>query len=302
MKLSVCIPVYFASSRIVRLVEALMVEFAGTDLEVVLVNDGSTDDTSVHCNDLAQRLPQVKYIELRRNFGEHNAVICGLNHCTGDWVAIIDDDFQNPPGEIKKLLAASEGFDVVYSRYPKKQHHWFRNLGSKFNDLVANLMLEKPKGLYLSSFKLISKPVVEEVIKYKGPFPYIDGLILRVTRSLTSVEVGHSVREEGKSNYTLKKLVGLWLNMFINFSIKPMRAMAATGLFLAFFAFALAVYLTIDKLLNPEVPIGWTSLIVSLFFLFGLQFIFLGLIGEYLGKQYLDQNGTPQWVIKHKKP
>jgi undecaprenyl-phosphate 4-deoxy-4-formamido-L-arabinose transferase len=302
MKLSVCIPVYFASSRIVRLVEALLAEFAGQELEIVLVNDGSTDDTESYCLAAAEAHQEVKFISLRRNFGEHNAVICGLNHCTGDWVAIIDDDFQNPPGEIKKLLAAAPSFDVVYSRYPKKQHHWFRNLGSKFNDWVANLMLEKPKGLYLSSFKLVSKPVVEEVIKYKGPFPYIDGLILRVTRNLTSVEVGHSVREEGRSNYTLKKLVALWLNMFINFSIKPMRAMAAVGLFLGLFSFAFGVYLMVEKWLNPSIPIGYTSLIVSLFFLFGLQFVFLGLIGEYLGKQYLDQNGTPQWVIKTKKP
>lgn len=302
MKLSVCIPVYFASSRIVRLVEALLAEFSGQELEIVLVNDGSTDDTESHCLAAAEAHHEVKFISLRRNFGEHNAVICGLNHCTGDWVAIIDDDFQNPPSEIKKLLAAAPGFDVVYSRYPRKQHHWFRNLGSKFNDWVANLMLEKPKGLYLSSFKLVSKPVVAEVIRYKGPFPYIDGLILRVTRNLASVEVGHSVREEGRSNYTLKKLIALWLNMFVNFSIKPMRAMVAVGLALGLFSFAFGGYLMVEKWLDPSVPIGYTSLIVSLFFLFGLQFVFLGLIGEYLGKQYLDQNGTPQWVIKTKKP
>lgn len=267
-----------------------------------MVNDGSTDNTERYCVAAAEAHHEVKFISLRRNFGEHNAVICGLNHCSGDWVAIIDDDFQNPITEIKKLLAAAPGFDVVYSHYHNKRHHWFRNLGSRFNDWVANLLLEKPKGLYLSSFKLISKPIVEEIIKYKGPFPYIDGLILRTTHNVTSVEVHHASREKGASNYTFGKLLALWLNMFINFSIKPMRIMSMVGLVLALFSLAFGLYAMVEKWLNPSIPVGWTSLIVSLFFLLGLQFIFLGLIGEYLGKLYLTQNGTPQWVIKTKKP
>lgn len=301
MKLSVCVPVYYAGERIRRLVAALLEEFSDLDLEVVLVNDGSTDDTEDHCFALAEAHEEVKFIGLRRNFGEHNAVMCGLNHCTGDWVAIIDDDFQNPPAEIRKLLAEREGKDVVFARYPKKKHHWFRNLGSKFNDRMATMLLEKPKDLYLCSFKLIRREVVEEVVKYRGPFPYVDGLILRVTRNFATALVEHSQREEGDSTYTFGKLVSLWLNMFINFSIKPMRFLTAMGLGLGTVSLGLASFFVVEKLLYPNTPIGWTSIIVSLFFLSGLQLTFLGLIGEYLGKQYLDQNGTPQWVIKQKK-
>ena len=301
MKLSVVVPVYFAGERIRRLVRAVLETFEGQEIEIVLVNDGSTDDTESHCIAAADEHPEVKFISLRRNFGEHNAVICGLNYVTGDYVAIIDDDFQNPPEEIKKLLALAEQYDVVYSRYPVKKHHWFRNLGSRFNDRVATAMLGKPKDLYLSSFKVIAKPVVDEVIKYRGPFPYIDGLILRATQSITSVEVEHLSRDEGQSSYTLGKLVNLWLNMFINFSIKPMRYLTFLGFCVAGLSFVLGVYFMIDKIINPSVPLGWTSTIASIFFVGGLQFVFLGLIGEYLGKQYLDQNKTPQWVVKLEK-
>src|SRR5208337_2246391 len=130
------------------------------------------------------------------------------------YAAIIDDDFQNPPEEIEKLLnEALKGYDVVYSKYRVKKHTIFRNLGSWFNDVMATALMRKPKNLYLSSFKVVARPIIDEILKYKGPFPYIDGLILRATSSISSVYVEHSAREEGRSNYTLGKLVALWLNM-----------------------------------------------------------------------------------------
>jgi len=225
--------------------------------------------------------------------------MCALNYVTGNYAVIIDDDFQNPPEEIKKLIdEAVKGFDVVYSKYKKKKHNIFRNLGSKFNDIVATQLLQKPKGLYLSSFKVIEKSLVKEIIKYKGPFPYIDGLLLRCTNSFSSVYVNHNKREENKSNYTIKKLVSLWLNMFINFSVKPLRIFTTFGLVVSIASGFFALYFIAEKILNPTNPIGWASIMVSLFFFSGVQLIFLGLIGEYLGKSYLDQNKTPQWVIK----
>ena len=192
-------------------------------------------------------------------------ILCGLNYVSGDYIAIIDDDFQNPPSEIIKLVneAIKNNSDVVYSKYEKKKHHWFRNLGSKFNDMVATWLLNKPKGLYLSSFKLIKKEVVKEIIKYHGPFPYIDGLLLRVTDNISSVVVEHSKRAEGESNYTLDKLIALWLNMFVNFSIKPLRIATVVGGLISFFSFFLGIYFIADKIINPATPMGWTSLIVS---------------------------------------
>lgn len=171
-------------------------------------------------------------------------------------------------------------------------------MGSKFNDLFATWLLEKPKDLYLCSFKLISRAVIDEIIKYKGPFPYVDGLILRVTDSFSSVYVNHNARESGHSNYNLKRLVRLYLNMFINFSIKPMRFITMVGFSIMGIALVLAAAFVIDKLLHPETAAGWTSLVVLILFFGGLQTFFLGLIGEYVGKDYLDKNGTPQWTVK----
>ena len=304
MMLSVCVPVYNGAATVGRLVEAILSELGPNsgldDLEIILVNDGSPkDESEAVCAELARRIPEVRFIGLRRNYGEHNAVMCALAHSRGDYVAVIDDDFQNPPSEIAVMLdEARKGYDVVYARFEKKRHHWFRNWGSRFNNAVAGQLLNKPRGLYLSSFKVISRDLVKEITKYTGPFPYVDGLILRATDSISSVTVKHRDRSEGKSNYTFRKLVNLWIRMFINFSQKPLRIATGTGLFFAAVSLVVAVVFAVEKFLEHESPAGWASLIVAVLFMGSLQLIFLGLLGEYIGKIYLDLNGTPQWTIK----
>lgn len=305
MKLSIVIPVYNGALSIAALVEEVFKEIKTYELEIILVNDCSKDNSEEVCEKLAaNNLParkagKIKFISLRKNFGEHNAVMCGLNYSTGDYVAIIDDDFQNPPKEILSLVdEAKKGFDVVYSKYASKKHHVFRNLGSRVNDLVATALLNKPRNLYLSSFKVIKKEVVDEVIKYTGPFPYIDGLLLRVTRNISTVLVEHNARQEGKSNYTITKLVSLYFNMFFNFSIKPLRVFTISGAVIFIIGIILSIAFIIEWLLYPDTPRGWTSVMVAILTFSGFQTMFIGLLGEYLGKQYLDQNGTPQWVVK----
>jgi polyisoprenyl-phosphate glycosyltransferase len=299
-KVSVCIPVFNGSKTISDLVHAIKTELHNYQIEIVLVNDGSKDNSRNVCIDLALKYDHIKFINLRKNFGEHNAVLCGLRYTTGDYIIVMDDDFQNPPSQIIKLVEkAQEGdYDIVYSRYFEKKHHWFRNLGSSINDKFATWLINKPKSLYLSSFKLIKKEVVAEIVKYTGPFVYIDGLILRVTDNIGVKTVEHCERIDSESNYTLKKLISLWLNMFVNFSIKPLRVATTIGVLISLFGFLLGIYFAIDKIINPEVYIGWTSVMVALLFLSGINLIFLGIIGEYLGKQYLDQNGTPSSVVK----
>lgn len=177
IKLSVVIPVYNGALTISKLVLEVVAELKTIPFEIVLVNDGSLDDSEFICENLAYEHPEVQFISLRKNFGEHNAVLCGLNTCVGDYAVIIDDDFQNPPSEIKKLFSCiiTGGYDVVYSKYFSKKHTLFRRLGSKFHNWVANYILDKPSDLYLSSFKIIKKEIIEEITKYKGPYPYIDG-------------------------------------------------------------------------------------------------------------------------------
>lgn len=302
MKLSIVIPVYNAAATIARLVDEVFVNCGGFLQEIILVNDCSSDNSADVCNMLAERYSNVIAISLRKNSGEHNAVMCGLNYVTGDCVAIMDDDFQNPPTEVYKLYEEiQKGYDVVYSRYADKRHSFFRNAGSWFNNLIAGWLIDKPHGLYLSSFKIIHRDVVSEIIKYKGPFPYIDGLILRSTSSISTVTVQHANRTYGKSNYNLPRLVSLYLNMFVNFSIRPLRILIFMGLALFTVGVLLLIAFVIEKLSNPHIPIGWTAIATLIITFSGFQILFLGVMGEYVGKQYLDQNSTPQWVIKSVK-
>lgn len=303
MKVSVAIPVYNSENTIGRVVDDLV----GTltrhyELEIVLVNDDSpSDDSEAVCIGLYRKYPDiVKFYSLAKNVGEHNAVMAALNHVTGEYVVIMDDDFQNPISEVVKLFEYITGsdYDVVYTYYEKKQHSFFRNLGSRFNDRVANVMLQKPKNLYLSSFKVLSKFIVGEIIQYDLPFPYIDGLILRSTSKIGKLKAMHEKRAEGKSGYTLKKLVVLWMNMFINFSILPLRISVIAGFAFAFFGFVLGVYAVIDKLMHPDMPLGYTTIVVLIALFAGIQLIAIGLLGEYLGRMFLSQNRRPQYSIR----
>lgn len=305
--LSVLVPVYNSENTVGRLVDVLVetLSLHFQRIEIILVNDGSVDGSHRVALEARAKYPDtVRYVKLARNFGEHNAVMCGLRYVTCDAVAIIDDDFQNPPAEILKLAARlDEGFDVVYSHYAVKQHSVVRNLGSRFNDWMAVRLLKKPKGLYLSSFKVMNRFLVETVTQYEGPYPYLDGLILRSTNAIGTQLCQHRPREVGKSGYTLKKLVSLWLNMFTNFSLSPLRLSAILGLAMSAFGFGLTLFFVLCWFLEPHfmdqaLPRGWASIICTITIFAGIQLCVLGMIGEYLGRLFLTHNRHPQYVVR----
>jgi len=305
--LSVVIPVYNSEKTIYALVEVVIETLTShfERLEVVLVNDGSVDQSHYCAIEAVNKYPNiVKYIKLARNFGEHNSVMCGLRYVTCDCVAIIDDDFQNPPKEILKLVnKLQEGYDVVYSYYSKKHHHWFRNLGSAFNDWMTTKLLKKPKGLYLSSFKVMNKFLVQTVIQYNGPYPYLDGLILRSTCSIGTQLCEHQERKIGQSNYTLPRLIRLWLNMFTSFSVVPLRMSTIFGFIMSFIGLFMSVFFILSWSIGGifakgAIPPGWASIIVSITLFSGIQLIVLGVIGEYLGRLFLTENRQPQFVVR----
>ena len=306
-RLSVVIPVYNSEDTLGGVVDEVVQSLASRfeSLEIVLVNDGSRDGSHAAARDCCRRHPgRVKYLRLARNFGEHNAVLCGLRHATGDCAAIIDDDFQNPPEEILALVERlAEGYDVVYSFYEKKHHSWFRNLGSRFNDRMATWLLKKPRGLYLSSFKVLSAFLVETVTSYDGPYPYLDGLILRGTNNIGRQMCRHAPRQEGRSGYTLPKLVALWLNMFTGHSVVPLRVATLLGFVFSCAALLMTVLFVVSWTVGGifaqrDIPPGWASLIVSVTFFSGVQLCVLGLLGEYLGRTFLTQNRVPQSVVR----
>lgn len=302
-ELSLVIPVYNSGRTVGTLVEHIVKIFGSTSFEIILVDDGSEDDSEQVCRELVQKFPQnVTFVHLSRNFGEHSAVLAGFTQTRGRYVAVLDDDGQNPPEEIIRMLdeLKRKKYDVVYGHYVEKKHSWFRNLGSRFNDRIATFMLHKPKDLYLSSFKVMNRFLVDEIIKYRGPYPYTDGLIYRVTRKIGQIPVEHRPSSRGPSRYTFRKLVRLWLNMFLNFSIKPLRISVYVGLFASCLSVVALVAILIDKLwITPDLTVGIPTVLGSIVLFSGIQLMILGLVGEYLGRLYLDQTGTPQFVVRY---
>ena len=298
--LSIVVPVYRGAATVGALVEALSALRPEGGIEIILVNDGSPDNSGDVCRALAASatVPLI-YIEHARNFGEHNAVMSGLRHARGRYVITMDDDLQNPPEEVTRLYdhARFGGWDVVYTRYAKKEHDGWRNLGSRFANGVADMLLDKPKGLYLSSFRCMSAFAVEQVARYAGPYPYVDGLLMQVTQRLDSIEVKHLPRAEGRSNYTLKRLVLLWLNLATNFSVLPLRLAILAGAGLGLLGLLAAAFVVIEALMG-ETPSGWASMMTVLLLVSGVQFLILGVLGEYVGRAFLSANGKPQGVVR----
>ncbi|MDP3417318.1 glycosyltransferase family 2 protein [Falsiroseomonas sp.] len=298
--LSIVVPVYRGAGTVGALVQALSALRPAGGLEIILVNDGSPDNSGEVCRALAAEatVPLV-YVEHARNFGEHNAVMSGLRQARGSFVITMDDDLQNPPEEVIRLYdhARLGGWDVVYTRYAKKEHEGWRNLGSRFANGVADMLLDKPKGLYLSSFRCMSAMAVREVAKYSGPYPYVDGLLMQVTQRLDSIEVKHLPRAEGRSNYTLKRLVLLWLNLATNFSVLPLRLAILAGAVMGVFGLVAAAIVLFEGL-SGETPSGWASMMTVTLLVAGVQFLILGVLGEYVGRAFLSANGKPQGVVR----
>jgi len=298
--LSIVVPVYNGAATIGLLVEALSALEVPGGLEIVLVNDGSPDDSGTVCRRLLETATvPLTYVEHARNYGEHNAVMTGLRHARGRFVITMDDDLQNPPEEVVRLFlhARDGGYDVVYTRYAEKQHEAWRNLGSRFANRVADLLLDKPRGLYLSSFRCMSRLVVDGVTRYEGPFPYVDGLIMQVTQRIGSLEVEHLPRAAGRSNYTLRRLVRLWLNLAVNFSLLPLRLAVFAGVAMAALG-ALGALYVIWHAVSGEQPQGWASTMVVILLVSGVQFVILGILGEYLGRTFMTGNRRPQGIVR----
>jgi undecaprenyl-phosphate 4-deoxy-4-formamido-L-arabinose transferase len=298
--LSIVVPVYNGADTVAELVEALAELPVGGGHEIILVVDGSPDRSLEVCRSLlgTTRVP-LTVVDHARNFGEHNSVLTGLRHARGAWVVTMDDDLQNPPSEVLRLVAYARdnGLDAVYTRFATKEHAAWRNLGSRFTNRVADWLLDKPKGLYLSSFRCLSAFVAEQVTRYAGPFPYIDGLVMQATQKIGTLEVTHLPRASGRSNYTFRRLVRLWMNMFVNFSVMPLRISTLTGLALSAVGVIGVVLVSAEALLSHTPP-GWGSIMAAVLLLSGVQLLILGIVGEYLGRLYLTANGKPQSIVR----
>ena len=240
------------------------------------------------------------FVQLAKNFGEHNAVMAGLTQAGGEWVVVMDDDHQNPPEAVPMITDAFRDgdYDVIYSSYEEKRNKAWRVAGSWFNNLVCTLMLGKPYKLYLSSFKVMSRFAVDQVLSYRGPFPYIDGLILQSVSKIGIVVVPHEERRAGKSSYTLTKLISLWLNTFTNFSVLPLRLAFYLGIVGFLGGLVLVGVLVFERFTQSSFPTGLLMLMTTMIFFSSTSLIVTGLVGEYVGRVLLNVNGKPQFVVR----
>ena len=304
MILSIVIPVYNSEEILDELINQITSEIRKNinlfeDYEIILVNDKSLDNSWKKIEEIATNQKNVIGINLSKNFGQHNALMAGIKNSRGDFLITMDDDLQHPPNYIIEIInKLNQGFDVCYTKYENNKYSFFKKLGSAINDKVANIVLDKPKNIYLSSYRGIKRNVINELKKFDGPYVYLDGVILNVTSNIGSINIKHNKRLKGNSGYSFKKLFSLWLKVFTNSSIFPLRMASVTGFIVTIISLFFAVLLIIFKIRNPEIPQGWTSVATFIFFFSGVQLLALGIIGEYIGRIFINLNQKPQYIIK----
>lgn len=301
-RISVVIPCYYSEltiAKVVRMTREVLVKL-GYDYEFVLVNDGSTDGTFEQIRALAAEDSRVKGLDLMRNFGQHGAIMAGLSHTTGRLILMMDDDLQTHPSQIPALLdKIYEGYDVVFADYGQDglKEGLLRRLGSSFAEWTSRVLTGQPRDLYASSFFVMRDYVRDNVLSYTGPYPYIEGLVFRVTRSVTSVPVRHFEREVGSSGYTLRALVRLWSSI-LGLSLGPLRLAGMVGVGVSALGLVWAAVIVVRRLLGFVTQDGWSSIMATMLVLFGVVLVFLGLIGEYLGRLSLSVSGHPQFEVR----
>lgn len=301
-KISFVIPCYRSQNTIKSVIEEVkstMTDLIEYDYEIILINDCSPDDTFKVIRTMAEQDSRITGVNLAKNFGQHAALMAGFHHSSGDIIVCLDDDGQTPANEVGKLLdKIKDGFDVVYASYEHKQHSFFRNLGSKVNSKMTEIMLGKPKQLMITSYFAVRRFVVEEMMRYENCYPYVIGLVLRTTKNICNVPVNHRQRQEGSSGYTIGKLVNLWMNGFTSFSVKPLRIATYLGVFSSICGFIFLIYIVISHFLRNTAPVGWSSTMAIMLLLGGIILVVLGIIGEYVGRIFMCSNVAPQYVVR----
>ena len=310
--LSIVVPAYRSADCLGALAAAVAAALGPTGwaYELILVNDGSPDDTWPVIERLCGADRRIVGIDLRRNFGQDNAILTGLRAARGRLIAVMDDDLQHDPADLPALLARLEqpdagGIppDVVYADFRRMRQATWKNLGSWFNGKVAEYVLDKPRGVYLSPYKVLRREVAELICRYHGPDPYVDGLLYLVTACFARVPVEHHLRHAGRGNYDLLRSVAVWGRLATGFSVRPLRLVTWCGLALGALGGLLAAAVVAYRLIYPErfaaAVAGWASLMVGLLVIGGVQMVFLGVLGEYVGRTHQAVGGKkPQAAVR----
>lgn len=302
-KISFVIPCYGSEKTIPLVIDDIKNIFKGKcEYEIICVNDYSKDNVYGVLLNIAEVDKNIKLINLSKNFGQHNATMCGLSFATGDVIITMDDDGQTKAQEAIKLIdGLDEQIDVVFAKYEKQKENLFRRFGHYMNTQMSYYLCDKPKDMETNSFRCMKKYVVREMLNYHNNYTYLSGLILRTTKNVKNVEIQHSERLYGKSGYSFYKLISLWFNGFTAFSIRPLRLATVFGFIFSIIGFILIMIIVIKKMFIKNVPIGYSSTMCLLIFIGGLIMVMLGIIGEYVGRIYMCISNTPQYIIKETK-
>ena len=302
MDISIIIPCYCSGKNIVNVVEEIktILMEEKKSYEIILVNDGSPDNTYEIISDIANQNNNTYAVDLAKNCGQHAAIMAGFKYAKGELIMTCEDDGQTQLSILPHLIdKINEGYDVAAPKYQDRgKRSLFRKLGTKCAILMGNWMILRPKGMLVPIYFVAKKFVIKEILKYNQPFPYIEGLILRSTFNIALVDAKQNERLSGRSGYTLKKMIKLWLNGFTSFSIKPLRASVFLGILSSVVGILVGIYIVIQRLFNENIVSGWSSIIAVMLFMFGIVLLVLGMIGEYVGRIYLCINMSPQYVVR----
>lgn len=298
---SIVIPVYGRGDCLAELVQRLDTKFNDlnwTSPEVIMIDDCGTNESWERIQEITSSRQNTKAIQLSRNFGQHNAIMCGFHHTSGDVIITMDDDLQQEPESIPILIDALrlDDLDLVYGAYAQKQHAFGRNLGSNLVNRFYRLIFKSP--VTVTSFRAIRQELVSSILRYELNFTYIDGLLAWNTTRIGTADILHHERRSGQSGYTLSKLLGLAMNIFTNFSLLPLQVVTFLGVTSAFLGIGLGCWYALAALLTKISVPGYASTIVAVLVLGGFQLLSLGIMGEYIGRLHLNVNRKPQFTVR----
>jgi glycosyltransferase involved in cell wall biosynthesis len=291
------IPVYRSAEFLQETIDrtTTFLDTEGLDYELILVDDGSPDSSWAVLESNARRNSRVLAIRLMRNYGQHTAVLCGLQHASGDYAITMDDDLQNPPEEIRRLIdkASEEDYDLVVGRFEAKRHSLPRRLGSRVVSWLNERIFGKPRGFVVTNFRLIRRDVIDRICAHRTHFPYVTGLAVLYSAHRANVVVEHHQRRRGESGYGLAKIASLVLAILFNYSGFPLHLVALFGLVLSASSFVLGVVVLVRGLLVGSSVPGWTSLVTVVAFFNSFLFLMISMVGEYVVRMQ-QQLAVPQ--------
>jgi polyisoprenyl-phosphate glycosyltransferase len=300
---SVVIPIFNSEKTLNELIQRLITTFEAisSDYEILLIDDCSLDGSWHILKELHQKNGKIKIVHLQKNFGQHNAILCGLNHSRGDYVIIMDDDLQHPPEEIPKLITKiKDGYSVVYGKYKIKHHSRIENFFSNQLQIFIHYILDIPNTIFISSFAILTSDIVTNMTSIKSSYIFLPALVRRSvqTNKIANVEVMHDPRKVGESNYNIRKYLSLALNLIINYSVLPLLIVGIFGIIISMMSFCYGLYIIGRYLMDPtQTVMGWNSLMVAITFLGGMILFSIAIIGEYLRRILTEVSHGQQYVI-----